>query len=100
MDNALRYGLWNAIHLCIWDRIEYGGYRVTFKSSNVYHLFWAYWHDLFKLPIDNLPHDMNQAHQRVREYFFDCKWYEVYDLIEFTAQHCPDGSKYIFVEVC
>lgn len=34
MDGALRHGLWNALHICIWEQIEYDHYSNTFKSSN------------------------------------------------------------------
>jgi len=39
----------------------------------------------------------------VREYFFNCKWFEVYDFIEFIANACPDELDYInpsFMEIC
>lgn len=100
MDDALRHGLWNALHLCIWERIEYSHYNHTFQSSNVYSLFQHYWHNLFKIPLDNLPGYVNEAHQRVREYFFECQWYEAYDFIEFTAQNCPEKLKDGFTKFC
>jgi hypothetical protein len=100
MDDALRHGLWNALHLCLWERIEYNHYNHTFQSSNVYSLFQHYWHNLFKIPLDNLPGYLDEAHQRVRKYFFECQWYEVYDFIEFTAQNCPDKLKSEFINFC
>ena len=100
MDDVLRHGLWNALHICIWEKIEYSHYSETFKSSNVYSLFRHYWHNLFKWPLDNLPAYLDEAHRRVREYFFKCEWYEVYDFIEFTAQNCPKNLAKDFVEFC
>lgn len=100
MDDALRNGLWNALHLCIWQRIEYSGYDQSFRSSNVYPLFQHYWHNLFKIPLDNLPQFLTEAHKRVREHFFECQWFEAYDFIEFTAQHCPDELKNNYTEFC
>lgn len=100
MDDALRHGLWNAVHLCIWQKIRYSDYHQTFRSANVYGLFQHYWHNLFKLPLDNLPGHLDSAHQRVREHFFKCKWYEAYDFIEFTAQNCPNDLKDEYVEFC
>ena len=100
MDDALRHGLWNALHVCIWEQIEYNHYSQTFKSSNVYGLFQNYWHNLFKWPLDNLPGYLDDAHRRVREYFFKCEWYEVYDFIEFTAQNCPESLAKEFTDFC
>ena len=100
MDDALRHGLWNALHLCIWQRITYGHREENFRYSNVYVLFQHYWLNLFKIPLDNLPDYLIDAHKRVREYFFECQWHEVYDFIEFTAQKCPDNLKDGYVEFC
>ena len=49
-------------------------------------MFDKYWWNYFKLPSDNQPY-FSDALQRVREYFFSCKWNEVYDFLEFTAKH-------------
>jgi len=100
MDDALRYGLWNALHLCIWEKIEFDHYSHTFQSSNVYMLFQHYWHNLFKIPLDNLPNYLEDAHKIVRKHFFECEWYEVYDFIEFTAQNCPKNLKEGFIKFC
>jgi hypothetical protein len=100
MDDALRHGLWNAMHLCIWESIEYGSYYNDFKSANVYGLFQHYWHNLFKVPLDKLPSQLSGAHEKVRKYFFDCSWYQAYDFIEFTAQHCPEDLSEEFIKFC
>lgn len=100
MDDALRSGLWDALHLFIWKRIEYRHYTHRFSDSNVYSLFQLYWHKLFKVPLDNLPNDLEFAHERVRKHFFSCAWYEAYDFIEFTAQHCPGEMKEEYVAFC
>lgn len=88
IDNDLRYGLWNALHISIWEQYD-GGYYKSFENSNLFWLFRKYWHHLFKLPIDNMPHDFRQVIETIRKRFFAYKWYEVYDFIEFTAQNCP-----------
>ncbi len=100
MDDALRHGLWNALHLCIWEKIEYSHYNSTFQSSNIYTLFQHYWHNLFKMPLDCLPSFLEDAHETIRKYFIDCEWYEVYDFIEFTAQNCPEKLKCEFISFC
>jgi hypothetical protein len=102
MDDALRNGLWNALHLYIWGQITANHYIETFNSSNsnVHSLFQHYWLDLFKIPLDDLPNRFGFAHEKVREYFFECEWYEVYDFVEFTAQNCPGHLKFHFIDFC
>ncbi|MEG2273188.1 MAG: hypothetical protein RSC05_13045 [Acinetobacter sp.] len=97
IDNDLRYGLWNALHLNLWEKYD-GGYYVEFENSNLFLLFRRYWHNLFKFPIDNMPHNFQQVIKIIREKFFEYRWYEIYDFIEFTAQNCPDEFKEDFVE--
>ncbi|UUY07972.1 hypothetical protein LRS11_19515 [Pseudomonas sp. J452] len=100
MDDALRHGLWNALHLCIWEKIEYNPYDTSFRNTNLYELFQNYWHNLFKFPLDNLPSYFEEAHKRIRKYFFECQWHEAYDLIEFTAQVSPKDLKDQYVNFC
>jgi len=45
------------------------------------------WHSYFKKPIDTLSYDWARTYKEIREYFFKCKWYEVYDFIEFVAKY-------------
>ncbi|WOD06483.1 AbiJ-NTD4 domain-containing protein [Marinomonas sp. GJ51-6] len=100
MDNDLRYGLWNAIHVCIWECNEYNHYSQTFKSSILYKLFQHYWHDFFKLPLDSMPNNMKEVHKRIRNYFLECNWFEAYDFIEFTAQNCPNKLEGKYIKFC
>lgn len=100
MDDALRYGLWNAMHLHIWEKVQYNNYNRTLNNANLYGLFQLYWHDYFKYPLDNLPGYFTDAHGKIRKYFFECEWYEVYDFIEFTAQNCPGNFSKNFIFFC
>lgn len=100
MDEALRHGLWDALHLCIWEKITYSNYLQPFQAANVYGLFQFYWHHLFKIPLDNLPNNLREAHARIRKYFFECEWYQAYDFIEFTAQNCPEDLREEFITFC
>lgn len=70
MDDALRYGLWNAMHINIWEKIQYNHYNTSFNHTNLYNLFQLYWHDYFKYHLDNLPGYFDDAHGKVIKYFF------------------------------
>lgn len=100
IDDALRHGLWNALYLCVWEKNEYADYENTFQSSILHPLFQHYWHNLFKRPLDNLPRYYDDAHKVVREYFFKCEWYKVYDFVEFTAQNCPEDLAESYIKFC
>ncbi|WP_073864273.1 AbiJ-NTD4 domain-containing protein, partial [Acinetobacter baumannii] len=87
-----------ALHLFIWEKYDGDTYYVTFEKANLFWLFRKYWHNFFKLPIDNMPNNFRNVIERIRKYFFECEWYEVYDFIEFTAQNCPNSLKKDFIE--
>ena len=44
------------------------------------------WLHFFKKPLDTLSYDWEKVFSQIREFYFKCEWFEVYDLIEFTAQ--------------
>ena len=57
MDEPLRHGLWDALHLTFWDKEEYNQ-RIPLRYSTFYHLFLQsiIWHriqknDAVKAPI-------------------------------------------------
>ncbi|MFM0086726.1 hypothetical protein PQR46_07270 [Paraburkholderia sediminicola] len=100
VDDALRHGLWDALHLCIWQKLEYFSFQTDFANSNLWFLFQMYWHGYFKRPLDNLPDRFHSAHQIVRDYVLKCEWFELYDFIEFTAKHGPDDMKNEFINFC
>ena len=79
MDDELRNSLWNALHEC------YLGPGLTLAMSS------KLWTDFFKWPItfDRLELCISPIQERttkkIREYFFNSQWHEVYDLVEFIA---------------
>ncbi|MEN2775572.1 hypothetical protein ABCY62_11115 [Acetivibrio clariflavus] len=79
MDNDLRNGLWNALCLYYWRLSEEP------KNKDLDLLIKIIWMNYFKLPVDKLPIDWYQKYELIRNYFFRCEWYEVYDFIEFVS---------------
>ena len=87
MDTELRNGLWNALTIFYWNQVKY--HRISeYKSIDI--LLKRLWHNYFKKPIDTLRDYWPDTYEEIREYFFNCKWYEVYDFIEFVANNYPD----------
>ncbi|NJK35538.1 MAG: hypothetical protein HC919_11630 [Oscillatoriales cyanobacterium SM2_2_1] len=49
--------------------------------------------DYFKRPTDEINECWNECYAYLHKYFFETKWYEVYDLMEFVAEYCPDDRR-------
>lgn len=92
MDQELRYGLWNFLHVCFWDQ------RGTDIYSQLDGVARRIWFAFFKLPIDECPKfftydtfgDLTDscAFAICRKFFLNtnAKWYQLYDFIEFIYQ--------------
>jgi hypothetical protein len=101
MDMELRNGLWNALTIFYWNNVEKTIYDYNYKKINV--LLKRLWHSYFKKPIDTLDWYWPNTYKDIREYFFNCEWYEVYDFIEFIANNYPDEYNEVnskFMEFC
>ncbi len=85
MDTDLRNSLWNALTMCYWEELKKNVY-----DREIIRLFRKLWNDYFKRPIDTLKSYPLDIVSEIREYFFRCKWFEVYDFIEFIANNFVD----------
>ena len=99
MDRDLRNALWDVLQLAIWDEDTNSGYYGNLEESNLNWLFRIFWHKYFKKPIDTLPDKTDDAIAEVRKYFFTCEWYEVYDFIEFSANHAESRQAERLIEL-
>lgn len=91
VSRELRTALWNVLKLCIWDRWEAYQYGWTHESERINDLVQRIWIHLLKEDVDHLPSfhrrdSRKGAYDILKEHFFGCKWYEVFDLIEFMAK--------------
>jgi hypothetical protein len=100
IDDETRNALWTALNLhyletVVWDNeIINSRLRLSYYGNNELSLLCQrLWISLFKQPIDTLPDSWNEVYNRIREYFFKCKWYELYDFIEFVAKAHPDEQR-------
>ncbi len=87
IDDALRNRLWNILDYYLWKNgcAPNGGIM-----SDVESLFIMLWHYYFKKPTDNLTRRWSKDYGTLRQYYFNCNWYEVYDFIEFIANEYSD----------
>lgn len=86
MNDDLRSGIWNVLHSQVFGRTGFlNGYKRY--APRVYAFSKALWADFFKLPVDKRPHVTSNILTEIRDYFFDCAWYEVYDFVEFCVAY-------------
>jgi hypothetical protein len=92
MSDELRNSLWSVLNLMVWT-LGNGEFSVNKTDFSTQGGFLKYiWFAYFKKPIDTIPRiytgDVNgkMAIQEIRNYFFSCKWFEVYDFLEFILE--------------
>lgn len=90
MTDELRNSLWNDFHRMYdeeWDNSW--GYGHNKFISNFSKLLYEYY---FKKPIDELPGRDRDKLEIIKKHFFECKWNEVYDFLEFLCSVSPQGK--------
>jgi hypothetical protein len=100
VDNDLRIGLWNVLSGYVWRKV-----KSDFISphKDMERLFRRMWIHYFNKPLDTLNDHFSSTYKEIREYFFNCDWFEVYDFIEFVARNYPeerDEARDLFMETC
>lgn len=94
IDEPLRNGLWSLLKIHVWDNICMSSYGLHYLSdrsnSEIKQLCVLIWFHFFKEPLDQLDDKWDKAHQCIREFFFRCEWYEVYDFLEFVSINYDD----------
>ena len=102
MDDDLRNSLWNALYVLYWQEVQIPNLSDSL-NENITILLSSLWINYFKKPIDTLSTYWPNTYKEIRKYFFNCKWYEVYDFIEFIANNYPDKYNKVnskFMDFC
>lgn len=92
IDDELRISLWNALDSFYWSKVE-PQYILDCEANR--HVLWLLqhiWSEYFKLPLDTIGSSWAPAYKYLRNYYFSCYWNEVYDFIEFVANHYYNDS--------
>ncbi|MFK3604009.1 hypothetical protein A7D21_17730 [Pseudomonas sp. AP19] len=105
MDMDLRNSLWNAITAFYWSLYNppYNsgmGRGDYVKGSNLHQLALAIYMFHYKKPIDTIETYWEYFLSDIRKTFYKLQWYEVYDFVEFIAQHGPETNKKNFLAAC
>ncbi len=82
IDSDLRNCLWSALTIFYLNEVIWGQ---VFYNSKMHGLLIKLCHYYFKRPIDTMSDYWPNTHKKIKKYFFNCPWYEVYDFIEFIA---------------
>lgn len=101
MPDDLRNTLWSVICDETFGKLSNHNNRFGNSPSALAKFFRHLWRDFFKIPIDNLQISDGKIHTEdaykfVRKWFFNAKWYEIYEFLEFCAEEFKDP----FVTVC
>ena len=87
VDNALRNSLWNALDICFWEPLYtpgIGGLGIH-TNRRLYQVCMSIWANYFKNTLDSISDNWSITKAELKGYFLNCKWYEVYDFLEFMV---------------
>lgn len=103
IDDELRASLWSLLSIFYWDTyVEPGrnmyGRSDYVRNSNLNQLITSLWLHYFKRPTDTIDEYWQECRARLRTYFFEAKWYEVYDFVEFVVAYGPEKQRSVFIE--
>ncbi len=89
MNEVLRISLWNVLDLFLWQRRNFIS---SLDTPLMEEYSAALWFNYFKKPVDSRYSSSHDNLKTIRDYFFECPWYEVYDFIEFTLNYIKDDN--------
>jgi hypothetical protein len=90
MDSRLRNRIWDTLCETLLDDLPLGPGGVGSRrhcSDDCRRLVEALWQDYLGQTLDTLRWHRWGCFAQIREAFFEAKWFEVYDLLEFVAGH-------------
>lgn len=85
MSDELRNSIWNALDSFLWSSKDF--LHTSHGSPRIYTFSRALWSQFFKIPADERSEYASDILEKVREFFFSCEWYEVYDFIEWILAY-------------
>jgi hypothetical protein len=100
MDSPLRSGLWDIVATKFEQLAELpNSYQYYFPESDLYQLARTLNHQFFNTPMDTVPTQLDVFIRNIRTWFLTkAAWWEVYDFVEFIAQHTQGQQS--FIDAC
>lgn len=90
ISEELRNTLWNILDLFVWQKDDFLYKHLGKPEMETYSTI--LWLNYFKKPVDSRSTSSHENLQTIRNYFFSCEWYEIFDFIEFTLRYFEDVS--------
>jgi hypothetical protein len=90
MSDSLRASLWNVLDQFLWSSQNFMYYYHGEAGITIYSK--TLWGDFFKKPVDTRSRYPEQILKDIRDFFFECEWYEVYDFLEFTLAYLDNNG--------
>lgn len=84
VDDALRNQLWNVLYQYFLDDDRSPGFTRGYGATKQW--LRRLWHEHLKLPFDTIPSSPAWVTADLRKRFCSCKWFEVYDFVEFCVR--------------
>ena len=86
MNDELRNSLWNILDTFFWNRQGFLK-KSHSKQQDIFKLSRFIWMNFFKMPVDLIPGNAHEIIKQIRNYFFTCEWFGVYDFLEFVIEY-------------
>ncbi len=94
IDSALQTKLWNILKVALWDRYDIHDRFYDDVTKRIDLLVRRLWFNYFNRDLDQLPDFYARrgsgAYDILKNYFFECEWFGVYDLLETIANDPSD----------
>lgn len=106
VNDDLKHSIWNVIFRQYLDVGKLPSSVLIQENSILKKFFESILYDFFKIPADKIINGyLSNAIEETRELYYNLKWNEMYDLIEFLAQipstrSEPTEDKMSFVDDC
>jgi hypothetical protein len=85
MSNNLRNSLWNVLELKVWRRENFLDTKYGEPEIEKFSVY--LWMTYFKEPIATISDDPIKTLRDIRNHFFSCAWFEVYDFLEAVLEY-------------
>src|SRR5688572_28081794 len=102
LDEDLKNALWNGLTLFYWDKVK--NPSVKHNDKDIVVLLTRILTMFFKFKLDEMPANFRKLRSLIKNYFFTCEWYGVYDFLEFVTKNYgldkDESTNHIFRAHC
>jgi len=96
MDDDLRNSLWNIFYKVVLNKIVMDSAQVI-RRTNYWSDIQNLWFKFYKEPIDTIPALKDDVIYFIKKEFYNYKWYQVYDFIEYFIKSLLPHSNSVLI---